>query len=624
MGTVRYRSDGTQLWTQSLPVRALAVDESGDVVVTGELGTAKYAAMNGALLWERRVTARDYRDFYRSVVLDETGDVIMTGVFGNQSGPLDFVTAKLNSLTGELLWERHYDGSGEDVVATANGDVVVTGTSEEDFLTAKLGAEDGASRWEVRHNSSFNGYDSAEALAFDGDGNLIVAGREQAGDGYEYRIAKHSAGDGTLLWKQQTRGDSQVWATHRVLNAVAVDSDGNVIAAGSASRIFGPSDYYIAKYSGENGAQFWDQSYEGVGPGHAAALAIRIDEQNGVIATGSAGTVKYSARGALVWSNPEPGEALALDSEYVYLVGHANMPDLPDPGYTVKRSARDGKLLWEVRYPSPEDRMRGIVVDSDGNVIVTGQSSNSKDLDCYTAKYAGADGSLIWERHHNGGAGAHDSAEAIALDAAGNVLITGYVEGGDEDFDGGHRYTAKYAAKNGAQIWERRDRDVARGKAVVVTAHGDVLVSGADFNEPGYHTAMYDGMSGTLLGESRLPYKPRGQGLYLTQLSSRSVALRHDGALALTGSFDGDVVTVLYRKGAAFVSAISVSRSRTSSGVQIQFTGSPGSVYRLERGIKVGGPWELLANPVAASDGVVEYVDQSALASMAFYRVRHP
>src|SRR3954469_1618689 len=45
-----------------------------------------------------------------------------------------------------------------------------------------------------------------------------------------------------------------------------------------------------------------------------------------------------------------------------------------------------------------------LAVDRDGNVAVTGRSldSSARNYDYYTAKYAAADGALLWERRFNG------------------------------------------------------------------------------------------------------------------------------------------------------------------------------------------------------------------------------
>jgi len=270
--------------------------------------------------------------------------------------------------------------------------------------------------------------------------------------------------------------------------------------------------------------------------------------------------------------------------------------------------------------------MVGIVVDSEGGVLLTGEAWNSRDSDCYTARFAGADGSLLWERRHDSGPGGQDRAQAIALDRWGNVVITGYVDGGGDisGFGGGHRYTAKYATRNGSVLWERRDEHVAPGEAVVVAWNGEVVVSGADFNpsgfgELGYHTAVYDGSNGRLLVESRLP--DVSQSGYLARLTSRSIGF-WAGVLALVGSLDGDVVTVRYHDAVPVLSDLAVSRG--PAGVQIRFKGSPGVVYRLERASTLSKEWSLLGRPVASSDGVVEYLDDSPAASAAFYRVQQP
>jgi outer membrane protein assembly factor BamB len=73
---------------------------------------------------------------------------------------------------------------------------------------------------------------------------------------------------------------------------------------------------------------------------------------------------------------------------------------------------RTGALVWEKRYNGPAnngDIAYAAVVDSNGNVVVAGTSQG----DCYTAKYAAEDGALLWEKR-----GPNSVAYALAVDGA--------------------------------------------------------------------------------------------------------------------------------------------------------------------------------------------------------------
>ena len=74
-------------------------------------------------------------------------------------------------------------------------------------------------------------------------------------------------------------------------------------------------------------------------------------------------------------------------------------------------------VKWEKIYNGPgngRDEPAAVAVDSEGNVIVTGSSYNANSLwDYYTAKYAAANGVLLWEKHFtppNAGASASPAA----------------------------------------------------------------------------------------------------------------------------------------------------------------------------------------------------------------------
>lgn len=85
-------------------------------------------------------------------------------------------------------------------------------------------------------------------------------------------------------------------------------------------------------------------------------------------------------------------------------------------------------VQWEKIYNGTgnnQDWPLSAAVDSAGNVIVTGSSyGSSGNSDFYTAKYAAGDGTLLWDRRYNGPGGI-DVPEALIVDGAGNVIVTG-------------------------------------------------------------------------------------------------------------------------------------------------------------------------------------------------------
>src|SRR5262245_24186487 len=109
---------------------------------------------------------------------------------------------------------------------------------------------------------------------------------------------------------------------------------------------------------------------------------------------------------------------------------------------TIKYSGTDGTLLWQKRNTNGVPQT--LAVDSGGNVVVTGtywywDRAPDVNAEYYTAKYAAADGALLWEQRYNGPANGRDEALAMAVDGSGNVVVTG------SSFSTEY-YTAKYAA----------------------------------------------------------------------------------------------------------------------------------------------------------------------------------
>jgi len=152
--------------------------------------------------------------------------------------------------------------------------------------------------------------------------------------------------------------------------------------------------------------------------------------------------------------------AVAVDgSGNVYVTGFSVGPGscnfVCNDYATIKYDA-SGQQQWVARYNGPandDDHARAIAVDASGNVYVTGASIGTTwpDYDYATIKYD-ASGNQLWVARYNGPANGFDSASAIAVDPSGNVYVTGASEGSGTGFD---YATIKYDA-SGNQLWAAR------------------------------------------------------------------------------------------------------------------------------------------------------------------------
>src|SRR5262249_8357955 len=161
--------------------------------------------------------------------------------------------------------------------------------------------------------------------------------------------------------------------------------------------------------------------------------------------------------------------------------------------YTAKYAAADGALLWEKRYNGQnngDDYANAVAVDGSGNVVVTGYSDNGTNYDYYTAKYGAADGALLWERRYNGPANRDDLANAVAIDGSGNAVVAGTSSVDSFGNPTGDYYTAKYGAADGTLLWEKRFTGPdAVSSALALGPGGMVVVTGT--SNGGYVTPGY-------------------------------------------------------------------------------------------------------------------------------------
>lgn len=136
---------------------------------------------------------------------------------------------------------------------------------------------------------------------------------------------------------------------------------------------------------------------------------------------------------------------------------------------------------WVSSYDGPagsQDRASGVVVDSAGNVYVTGQSTGATTgRDFLTIKYNPA-GDTVWTRRYSSNGAAYDSAAGIACDPRGFVVVTGAATATSLDI-----LSIKYNSLTAETLWTRRYNGPGNGAdrpaAVTLDQSGNIYVCGS-------------------------------------------------------------------------------------------------------------------------------------------------
>lgn len=165
-------------------VQAIGVDYSGNVIVSGfsglsgndeEFVTIKYRP-DGDTAWLRHFNPGTGLDGATALAVDRSGDVIVTGYIGDPSSAYgDWVTIKYSS-AGESLWASVYDLGDEDrpspIVVDSAGNSYITGQAGSlncfDFTVVKYDPN-GNEVWVFSYDGGEN--DFGNAVAVDNHGN---------------------------------------------------------------------------------------------------------------------------------------------------------------------------------------------------------------------------------------------------------------------------------------------------------------------------------------------------------------------------------------------------------------------------------------------------------------------
>ena len=461
--------------------------------------------------------------------------------------------------------------------------------------------------WVQRYKDPAGGNALAEKVVTDHVGNAIVAGYTEGGThGADFLVIKYS-GDGVPMWTNRYDGPGN---SNDQARAVAVDSTGNVFVTGNSIGSRGLRDFATVKYSGA-GVPCWTNRYEG--PGNSEPNAVAVDSSGNVFLTGYSGgsqgnadyaTIAYSGAGVPLWTNRYNGPGNFGDLAYavavdgggdVFVTGSSASarPPLYDSDYATIKYSGAGVPLWTNRYNAPGndgDQATAMAVDGHGNVFVTGAATRSTfNLDYGTVAYSGA-GVPLWTNLYTGPPSELDYATAVAVDASGNVFVTGRSLG--RNFGGGYSYdyaTVAYSGA-GAPLWTNRYNGNTpwndEASAVAVDGHGNVFVTGwsaANFSSGDFATIAYSGAGVPLW--TNLYGGPAGGSDYAT-----AVAVDGSGNVFVTGySWSGssyEFATIKY----SLVTLLPIPLNHQVIGNQLVLSWT-NAAFRLQSGPAVHGDY---------------------------------
>ena len=305
--------------------------------------------------------------------------------------------------------------------------------------------------WVRRYDGPAHLDDEGTCVAVDSQDNVIVAGRSEGADSvYDWVTIKYSSA-GDSLWADRRRygGSEPV--------GMQVDAAGSIYVVGNGTTVkYSPTGQVL--WALNYGPQGSSVSLGGLVLDPMGNILI-CGGQKDSASTWDALLMKYRPSGELAWAktydtserdNSSAGIDCGAAGE-TYSVG-SYLDTVPrERCVTVKCDSLGGKLWMAVFADTAlEEWLDHVSIDEDGNAVAIGKYiGSSTDYDYLTIKYDSA-GETLWTRRYDGPVHADDEASAVVVDSTGNVYVTGYayVASGVHP----NVATVKYAP-DGEQLW---------------------------------------------------------------------------------------------------------------------------------------------------------------------------
>ncbi|MCO5052663.1 MAG: hypothetical protein M9920_10200 [Verrucomicrobiae bacterium] len=462
-------------------VRALAMDDNGDLYAGGYFETAGGVAVNQIAKWNGSSwSALDsgIDGAVLALAVDGNGNLYAGGSFGTAGG----VTANEIAKWDGSKWSALGSGVDYEVRALAvdgNGNLYAGGY----FETAGGVAVNQIAKWDGNSWSALDtgvGY-VVYALAVAGNGDLYAGGRfETAGGVAASYIAKW---DGSS-WSALGAG------MDHIVTALAVADNGDVYAGGSFETAGGVAANAIAKWDGNSWSALGAQV-------DYIVSALAVADNGGLYAGGSFGTAggvaanniakwdgsRWSALGGTGMNGGV--QALVAAGDDLYAGGGFTMVG----GITVNRIAKWDGSSWSALGTGMDDLVEALALAPNGDLYAGGRFTTAGGVTVNRiAKWDGSNWSAL-------GAGMNNWVHALAV--AGSDLYAG----GQFTTAGG--VLANYIARWDGSSWHALGAGMNNWVHALAVSGNNLYVGGFFYTAGGMsanRVAKWDGNNWTVLG----------------------------------------------------------------------------------------------------------------------------
>jgi hypothetical protein len=518
----KYDASGNYLWAKGMGGTgndagvSLALDGTGNVYVAGVfINTVDFDPGVGT---SNRNSGFNTINGSVAGYTSATGEYVNAGVL-NSTSPTNIASQGITrDVSGNVYVTGNFSGTVD--FDPGAGTATLTSAGGSDIFLAKYDAS-GNYIWAMGMGGTDNFGDGGNALVLDGSGNVLLTGyfsgtadfdpgagtaNLTSAGGNDIFLAKYDA-SGNYIWAKGMGGTDR---NADVGTSLALDGIGNVLLTGyfGGTADFDPgvatvnltsaggNDIFLAKYDA-SGSYIWAKGMGGTDRNGDRGSSISLDDSGNVLLTGYfSGTADFDP------------SAVA-----------ANLTSAGGSDIFLAKYDASGNYVWAKSIGGTDaDRGLSLALEGSGNVLLTGFFNGTTDFDpgAGTANLTGAGGSDIFISKYDafgnyvwaksiGGTG-FDQGLSLAVDASGNVQMTGYFNGTDAiDFDpgvgtanltgagGDDIFLAKYDA-SGNYVWAKSMGGTAadQGASLVLDGSGNVVLTGS-FNG----TADFDPSAGS-------------------------------------------------------------------------------------------------------------------------------